>query len=88
MARHERDQEPRAGQLEGGGQPLEHEVHGGLPVAQRLAEIPAHRALEEAQVLHGHRVVEAHRLAEARDVLGGRVGGQQEQRRDRRSGGG
>ncbi len=84
----QRDEQPRAGQLEGGGQPLEHEVHGGLAVAQRLAEVAAHRALEEAQVLDRDRIVEAHRLAELRDVLGGRVGRQQERGRDRRSGAG
>jgi hypothetical protein len=66
----QRDEEPGSGQLEGGGQPLEHEVHGRLSVPQRLSEIPADGALHEAQVLHGHRVVEAHRLAEAGDIIG------------------
>ncbi len=55
-------------------------MHGGLAVADRLAEITAQRALEKADVLHGHVIVEAHGLAEMRHVLGRRVG-RQEQRR-------
>ena len=74
----ERDQQARSGQLEGGGQALEHEPHRGLAVTQRLPEVAPHRALEEAHVLDRHRIVEAHRGAELRDVLRGGVGGQQE----------
>src|SRR3990172_4486707 len=56
-------------------------VAGVRPVAEGLAEIPLDGALQEAQVLDHHGVVEAHDLAEARDLLGRGVGRQQEQRR-------
>src|SRR5262249_52791135 len=44
----------------------------------RLAEVAPDRAREEAAVLDDPRIVEAHGLAEARDVLGRRVGGQEQ----------
>ena len=63
-------QQRRAGELEGGRHALEDEVEGGLAVPDRLAEVAAQRAREEAAVLHEERVVEAHRLPELLDVLG------------------
>ncbi len=77
----ESEQEPGAGQLEGGGQPLEHESHGRFAVTQRVPEVAPERALEEAQVLHGHGIVEPHGLAELGEVFGGGVGRQQQERR-------
>src|SRR5439155_19296858 len=77
----ESEQEPGAGQLEGGGQPLEHEPHGRFAVTQRIPEVAPQRALEEAQVLHGHGIVEPHGLAELGEVFGGGVGRQQQERR-------
>ena len=53
--------------------------------ASTAPKSPRTRALEEAAVLHDERIVEAHRLAELRDVLGGGVGRQQHAARDRRS---
>src|SRR5574342_466473 len=53
-------------------------MHGGLAVADRLAEIAAQGPLEEAEVLHEHGIVKAHGLAEAGHVLGRRVGRQEE----------
>ena len=50
-------------------------------MADRLAEIAAQRAREEAPVLDDERIVEPHRLAEALHVLGRGVRRQQEQRR-------
>jgi len=77
----QRQEQARPRELEGCGQPLEHERHGGLPMAQGLAEVSAQRSLQEAQVLDGHGIVEAHGLAEAGDVLGGRIGREEERGR-------
>src|SRR5262249_60035190 len=74
----EGEEEARARQLEGRWQSLEDQAHGGLAVAERLAEVAPDRAREEAAVLDDPRIVEAHGLAEARDVLGRRVGGQEQ----------
>src|SRR5438552_14380094 len=75
------EQEPGAGQLEDGGQPLEHEPHGRFAVTQRIPEVAPQRALEEAQVLHGYGIVKPHGLAELGEVFGGGVGRQQQERR-------
>jgi len=66
----ERQEQRGAGQEERGGKPLEHEAHRVLPVTQRIAEIAADRACEEARVLHRHRIIEAEALAELIHVLG------------------
>src|SRR5262249_39191371 len=74
----EGEEESRARQLEGRGQSLENQSHGGLAVTERLAEVSVDRAREEAAVLDDPRILEAHRLAEARDGLGGSVWGQEQ----------
>jgi len=66
----ERQEQRGAGQEERGGKPLEHEAHRVLPVTQRIAEIAADRACEEARVLHRHWIIEAEALAELIHVLG------------------
>ena len=74
----EGDGQARPGQLEGGGHALDHQVEGGLAVTDRLAEVAAQGAGEEAPVLDDEGIVEAHRLAKAPDVLGGRLRGQED----------
>ena len=55
-------------------------MKGGFAVTDRLAEVAPQGAAEESPVLHEEGIVEAHRLAEAADVLGAGVGRQQHQR--------
>jgi hypothetical protein len=67
---HEREDKGGAREEQRGGQALEHEAEGRAPVAQRLAEVPAHGAAHEARVLDGEGIVEAQALPEFVGVLG------------------
>jgi hypothetical protein len=59
-----------SGEEQRGREPRQHQAHRVLPVAERLAEIAAGRAHDEARVLHGQGIVEAQALAELVHVLG------------------
>ena len=77
----ERERERRAGELERRRHPFHHEIEGGLAVADRLSEVAAQSAREEAAVLNEEGIIEAHLLAELRDVFDARVGRKKEKGR-------
>src|SRR5205814_10508580 len=75
------EEERRAREQEGRGQALEDQAERVLLVTQRLAEVAAQGARQEAPVLDGERIVEAEALAELVHVLRLDVHGHEEQDR-------
>ena len=69
------------GELERRGQRLEDEGEGGHLMLERHAEVAAHRAGEEPEVLHPQRIVEAEERAELAHVLFAGLEGQEKPRR-------
>ena len=75
----EGEKEGHPPELQGGGQPLQHEAEGVTPIAERFAEVAAHRLRHEARVLHGEGIVEAQALPRLVDVLGLDVHGEEQE---------